>query len=82
MGISYSPQTSKRFILIENEYINIQYIKYAEVDKGLNTDGEFMNPISIEIYLAEREKPLYYSGANAQRLIDFLTNESELIIKQ
>jgi hypothetical protein len=41
-----------------------------------------MNPISIQVYLIEREESLYYSGDNAQQLIDFLTNESEIIIKK
>jgi hypothetical protein len=82
MGISYSAPISKRFILIEDKYINIQHIKFAEVDKGLDTNGNFLNPVSIKVYLTEKEEPLYYSGENAQNLINFLTNESEAIIKE
>jgi hypothetical protein len=75
MNIDLTQQISKRFVLIENKFINTQYIKYVEIDSGW-----IVGRVSVVIHFTSGDETLYFSGENAQQLIDFLSNESQAII--
>jgi hypothetical protein len=74
MNINSPPKSHPRFILLKNRFINLQYVKSVVVDRTIHDN------IAVSIY-REGEEPLLCLDEDAIKIIDFLTNEAELIIK-
>ncbi len=73
--MNHTFQSSNRFVLIENKFINIEQIKYVEVDSGGVIDH-----MSIEVHFTTGLESLCYSGKSAQQLITFLLGETQTVI--
>jgi hypothetical protein len=74
MNINSPSKLLPRFILLKNKFINLQYVKSVVVDRTIH--GE----IAVSIY-RESEEPLLYTDEDAIEIIDFLMNQSDLVLK-